>query len=173
MQGPDEVAAEKLARLPRLLEWAHAGGRHELYRQLRLLNLQLLPASGWQPPPLSKADQEAARRGELFTDVREWQAALVLLKDRGYCQNVTLGDDAESEQFVQDVRRLNEDYEPGIIPRVPPRELPDSEVMPSMVRLHSHGLARTFQAGRGEPPLGAVPQRARRVDQATILTHHR
>jgi hypothetical protein len=62
--------------------------------------------------------------GEVFTDVREWMAALVLLRDHGRAPNVSPGDDNPSRRFVKDVRRLNRGWEPGEIPRVPSRQRP-------------------------------------------------
>jgi hypothetical protein len=59
--------------------------------------------------------------GEVFTDLREWMAAMVLLHDRGLAENLTLGDDEDSRRFVAEVRRRNKDWEPGLIPVVPPR----------------------------------------------------
>ena len=73
MLSREQQLGRRLKRLPVLLEAAYARGDHELYGRLRVLNFWLLHELGWKPPPLNRADQEAVRRGELFTDIRAWQ----------------------------------------------------------------------------------------------------
>jgi hypothetical protein len=60
-----------------------------------------------------------ADSAEVFTDLRGWMAQLVVLKDQGHLPNVTFGDDDDSRQFVQDVRRLNRSWKLGQIAKVP------------------------------------------------------
>jgi hypothetical protein len=58
--------------------------------------------------------------GEVFVDdPRGFMAALVLLKDKGHCPNVTFGDDEDSQHFVRGVREANQGWEPGRRPTVP------------------------------------------------------
>ena len=119
MQDAQQVAAEKLKRLEPLLARAFARGDHERYRQLRLLKIRLLHEAGWRSAP-SKADLEAVGQGELFVDdMRGFQAQLVVLQDAGHISNVTFGEDEQTQQFVDEVRRLNVSWELGQRANVP------------------------------------------------------
>lgn len=67
---------------------------------------------------------EAAATGEgAYTDVRAWMTHIALLKAQGYLRNVEFGDDEDSQQLVADAIEQNPDWEPGQVPRVPPRRL--------------------------------------------------
>jgi hypothetical protein len=118
-----DLAAKRLDRLSGLAKRAHARGDHARYRQLKEAVRATLPLTGWRPPELSEEDQAAVRRGELFTDATGYMAQLVVLKDAGHVPNVAFGEDADSQQFVRDVRRLNRGWKVGRIARVPRRRV--------------------------------------------------
>jgi hypothetical protein len=61
-----------------------------------------------------------AETGEVFTNVREWMAAVILLTKQGHLPNVQIGDDEDSQQFAAGVVEQNPDWEPGQVPVVPP-----------------------------------------------------
>jgi len=69
----------------------------------------------------------AADNVEVFTDLRAWMAAIVLLQDRGQPMNVTFGDDEDSQRFVRDARRFNRGWKPGVPVRAP-RPVPASVI---------------------------------------------
>jgi hypothetical protein len=98
--------------------------------------------------------------GEVFTDIREWMAACLLLKDQGHLSNVAVGEDEDSQRFAADVRRMNTDWEPGRVPRVPPRNRPVSN-RPSFAIASAPVSARRGQHGR-EPRRRSVRSNPRR-----------
>jgi hypothetical protein len=64
-------------------------------------------------------DRDPGDEDNVGLDVRDFQAALVLLKDAGHLPNVTFGKDPDTKRFVRGVRRLNPRWQPGRIPNVP------------------------------------------------------
>jgi hypothetical protein len=154
-----EVAAagaqQRLDRLSQLAKRAHAHGHHALYRRLMLAVKETLPLTGWRPPPLSSADQEAVRRCELFVnDVAGWTAQLVVLTDAGHLQNVTFGADEDSRRFVRDVRRLNQGWQLRQVAKVPQvaclRVKPSGRTVAS--RDSKSRRTRVRSGSRGDPP---------------------
>jgi hypothetical protein len=57
-------------------------------------------------------------RGPQPCSFAEASAEIQLLGEAGYC-HIEIGDDEESQAFAADVRRLNPDWQPGEIPKVP------------------------------------------------------
>jgi hypothetical protein len=99
--------------------------------------------------------------GEVFTDVREYMAALVLLNDQGHAPNVTVGDDEDSQQFVTEVRRLNRDWQPGGIPRVRnPQRSSQPRLLQPIVSERREPMGGPASDGRrraARRPLAAIP----------------
>jgi hypothetical protein len=107
---------------------------------------------------------------ELFTGMRAFQAQLVVLQDAGHIPrgNVEFGDDADSRQFVAEVRRLNRTWRLGQTAR-PPRpvrrsviHLPAREPAARPRERRPVRRARARSPGRqpddpSEPELVAVP----------------
>ena len=87
---------------------------------------------------------------ETFTDVRGWMAAVALNVDAGNipAENVTFGEDEDSQQFVADVREQNPDWTPGQPPRVPPRRPEVSRDLSSQRQPVIHGPAHQQNATR-------------------------
>jgi hypothetical protein len=123
--------------------------------------------------------------GEVFTDVREYMAALVLLNDQGHAPNVTVGDDEDSQQFVTEVRRLNRDWQPGGIPRVRnPQRSSQPRLLQPIVSERREPMARPRErrattrrsaSSRGDPdpepppPLRVIPPAAFRRELRRAL----
>lgn len=74
------------------------------------------------------AELAAADNVAVFTDLRTWMTACVLLNDHGYLDNVTVGEDDDSQQLVRDARRLNRGWKPGVPVRAPLRRVPSSVI---------------------------------------------
>src|SRR5205823_1239439 len=97
-------------------------------------------------------------------------AALVLLKDRGHCQNVEFGEDEDSQRFVGDVRKANQGWEPGRRPTVlapirqrikaPVVTAPASAVVAARPR-ERRATSRRSSSPRGDPDPEPEPPLAR------------
>jgi hypothetical protein len=84
-------------------------------------------------------------------------AELILLSDQGYCDG-EMGDDADSRQFAEQVRRNNRDWTPGQIPVVSRK---DSLLGPDL---------KTGQIARARQPIRTTP-RARAPRSVRRRTH--
>jgi hypothetical protein len=96
--------------------------------------------------PLAPADT-----GEVFTNVREWMATVILLAKQGHSPDVPIGDDEDSQQFAAAVVEQNPDWKPGQVPVVPPpAEVFQLPVMSSPLRRDSivYVPARFMSSGR-------------------------
>jgi hypothetical protein len=122
----------------------------------------------------------AADNVELFTDLRAWMAALVLLNDQGHLDNVTFGDDEDSQRLVRDAGRFHQGWQPGSPVRVP-RRAPISHVpecselatkgreqRPRRVRRSTGAKAHGPDEGRPRPRLTAALRKElrREISQA-------
>jgi hypothetical protein len=93
--------------------------------------------------------------GEVFTDLSEYMAALVLLSDRGEITNATFGGDDDTRRFVRKVRRLNKGWRPGTIPLLARPRAPLVRQPPltaSRPRERQAGRARSTRAGPDDDP---------------------
>jgi hypothetical protein len=82
-------------------------------------------------------------------------AEIMLLTDAGYAKG-EVGDDDESQEFARDVRRLNRNWRPGQIPRVPAG--------------YQNGIAWRQSPGRERRPAPPRAQRGRAPRSATRRT---
>jgi hypothetical protein len=161
MDSSDVADAEiRLERLSRLAKKAHARGDRARYQQFMEAALASL-----KPPELSDADREAMSRGEVFTDMRGWMAQLVVLKDQGHLPDLKFGDDDESRQFVQDVRRLNRGWNLGQIAKVPTPMGAQQRVVRAAPRPREHAprsrRARSTSRASRDGPDEPAPARGR------------
>src|SRR5688500_2718668 len=79
----------------------------------------------------------------------EMIAELILLTDRGHGKGA-VADDAESQAFAAEVRRLNHDWKPGRVPRVP-RQYRSPAVETARLALAPNTRARSALTPSGAP----------------------